>query len=274
MKYLKLFENFSNNKISKILKNLPTNKDFQIFLNNAYRYAAYEKNLKITRISLIDGYCNDVTIFIKWLFPESEMLMAPYHSFIKNNNKYYDGYNYNGVKNYNDLYFFKNNNTETLTDNITTFFDVNDKIKLLDKLFDTTDKLQILNEELNEEVWYHGTDAEFSEFKEPNDTTKPTSKLGIWFTKDKDYTQYFGNKIISAKLTYKNPYIISSNKWDAIRISHAKDVNYFNNLRLKLISDGYDAFYITGKIDRFADIDVKIPDIIAVFYTNQIQIII
>ena len=130
-----------------------------------------------------------------------------------------------------------------------------------------------LFEELNGEVWYHGTDAEFSEFNEPDDTTKPTSKLGIWFTKDKEYTEYFGNRIISAKLTYNKPYIISANRWDSMRMEHAKDANYFNNLRQKLISEGYDAFYITGKIDRFADINVKIPDTIAVFYKNQIQII-
>jgi hypothetical protein len=130
-----------------------------------------------------------------------------------------------------------------------------------------------LFEELNDELWYHGTDAQFSEFNEPDDTTKPTSKLGIWFTKDKDYTEYFGNRQIVAKLSYKKPYIISANKWDDMRMSHAKDANWFNNLRQKLISEGYDAFYIVGKIDKFADVNVSIPDTIAVFYKNQIQII-
>lgn len=130
-----------------------------------------------------------------------------------------------------------------------------------------------LFEELNEELWYHGTDAEFSEFNEPNDKTAPTSKLGIWFTKDKDYTEYFGKRQIVAKLTYNKPYVISYDRWDAMRMSHAKDAIYFNNLRQKLISEGYDAFYILGKVDKFADINLKIADTIAVFFKNQIQII-
>jgi hypothetical protein len=264
MKYLKLFENYSINSISKILKNLPQNKDFKIFLNNT---KGFKEN--ITRMSLIDGYCNDVTIFIKWLFPESEMLMSEEHSFIKYNNRYYDAYNYNGVINYNDLYFFKYNAPEY----IKPFLDKLKRIELLDKLFDATDKSEILNEGKYEEVWYHGTDAEFSEFNEPDNVTKPTSKLGIWFTKDKDYTEMFGKRQITAKLTYNKPYIISYDKWDAMRMSHTKDANWFNNLRQKLISEGYDAFYIAGKVDKFAGMNVKIPDTIAVFYKNQIQII-
>jgi hypothetical protein len=35
-----------------------------------------------------------------------------------------------------------------------------------------------------------------------------TSKLGIWFTKDKDYTEYFGQlRQIVAKLTYNKSLI-------------------------------------------------------------------
>jgi hypothetical protein len=264
MKYLKLFENYAISKISKILKNLPKDTDFQIFLNNTKSFKE-----KITKLSLIDGYCNDVTIFIKWLFPEAKMLMSEDHSFIKYNNKYYDAYNYNGVIDYKDLYFF----TENTPKYIKPFIDKLDRIKLLNKLFDATDKSEILNEGKNEEVWYHGTDAEFSEFKEPDDKTAPTSKLGIWFTKDKEYTEMFGKRQIAAKLTYNKPYVISYDRWDAMRMSHAKDANYFNNLRQDLISKGYDAFYIKGKIDKFADINLKIDDTIAVFYKNQIQII-
>ena len=130
-----------------------------------------------------------------------------------------------------------------------------------------------LFEELDTKLWYHGTDAEFTEFKEPDDKTAPTSKLGIWFTEDKDYTEYFGKRIITAKLTYNNPYIISLKKWDAMRVAHAKDVIYFNNLREKLIKEGYDAFYVKGEDDLFAGIKIRTPDVIAVFFKNQIQII-
>jgi len=130
-----------------------------------------------------------------------------------------------------------------------------------------------LFEELSEEIWYHGTDAEFLEFNEPSNITKPTSKLGIWFSKEKDFSNIFGKNIISVKLNYHNPYIISLNKWDDMRMKHAKNANYFINLRKKLIEKGYDAFYIKGKKDIFAGQNVKTPDVIAVFYSNQIQII-
>ena len=130
-----------------------------------------------------------------------------------------------------------------------------------------------LFEEMNTKLWYHGTDADFTEFREPDDTTKPTSKLGIWFTDDKEYTEYFGNKVITAKLTYNNPYIISLKKWNNIRDTHAKDAIYFHNLREKIIKAGYDAFYVKGEDDLFASIKVSIPDVIAVFFKNQIEII-
>jgi hypothetical protein len=130
-----------------------------------------------------------------------------------------------------------------------------------------------LFEELNHELWYHGTDAEFSEFNEPDDMTKPTSKLGIWFTDDKEYTQYFGSKVITATLTYNNPYIISLKKWNDMRNKYAKNVIYFDNLREKLIREGYDAFYIKGEDDLFAGEKVRTPDVIAVFFKKQIEII-
>jgi hypothetical protein len=130
-----------------------------------------------------------------------------------------------------------------------------------------------LFEELNKEIWYHGTGTKFFEFDEPNNLSKPTSKLGIWFSKDKDFSEIFGKHIISVKLYYHNPYIISLSKWDDIRMKHAKNANYFLNLRKKLIDEGYDAFYVKGKKDIFAGQKVETPDVIAVFYSNQIQII-
>lgn len=130
-----------------------------------------------------------------------------------------------------------------------------------------------LFEELDTKLWYHGTDADFSEFREPNDKTAPTSKLGIWFTEDKEYTEYFGSKVITAKLTYNNPYIISLKRWDAMRVAHSKDAIYFNNLREKLIREGYDSFYVKGEDDLFAGVKVRTPDVIAVFFKRQIKII-
>lgn len=123
------------------------------------------------------------------------------------------------------------------------------------------------------EIWYHGTDEDFTEFREPDEKTKPTSKLGIWFTNIEDFTEYFGAKIVKAKLNYKNPCYVTLEQWDDIRRDHAKDVVYFDDLRKRLIKKGYDSFYVRGQDDTFAGTKVNTPDVIAVFYKEQIEII-
>jgi hypothetical protein len=130
-----------------------------------------------------------------------------------------------------------------------------------------------LFELFNDENWYHGSDNIFTEFKEPNEMTRPTAVLGIWFTKDINFAENFGEHIIKVKLSYNKPYKISLEKWNEMRDNHAKDKIYFNNLRNNLIRKGYDSFYVIGADEKFGKYTVNTPDVIAIFHKNQIQII-
>ena len=129
-------------------------------------------------------------------------------------------------------------------------------------------------ENINPEViWYHGTDTVFTEFKEPDDKNRNVSKLGIWFTNDEGFAESFGGVIIKAKLTYNNPRIITLENWNEIRSHYYDDSIYFSDLRKKLMSKGYDAWYVKGEDDTLGGYKVTTPDVVAVFHKSQIEII-
>jgi hypothetical protein len=130
-----------------------------------------------------------------------------------------------------------------------------------------------LFENIDPEIWYHGTDETFTEFNEPDERTRPAAKLGIWFSNDSEFTELFGSKIIKAKLTFINPYKISLEEWNDMRSDHHDDPIYFSNLRNKLIEQGYDSFFVNGQEDTLGGAKVSTPDVIAVFYKSQIKII-
>ena len=128
-------------------------------------------------------------------------------------------------------------------------------------------------ENVNTEIWYHGTDEVFTEFREPDDKNRNVSKLGIWFTNDEGFAESFGGVIIKAKLNFSNPRIISLENWNEIRSHYYDDSFYFSELREKLIAKGYDAWYVNGKEDTLGGFKVNTPDVVAVFYKSQVEII-
>lgn len=125
-------------------------------------------------------------------------------------------------------------------------------------------------EEISNDYWYHGSDSKFDEFKEIGEHTKPTSKFGYWFSKTEGFAKNFGEIIYKFKLDYNNPYRISFDKWDEMRMEYHDNAKYFENLRNKLIKEGYDSFLIEGKKEIFAGVVMDIPDVIAVFEKSQI----
>lgn len=122
-------------------------------------------------------------------------------------------------------------------------------------------------------IWYHGTDENFTEFREPNERNRNVSKLGIWFSNDKGFAESFGEIVMKAKLNFNKPYVISLEKWNDIRSEYYDDSVYFVKLREKLMNKGYDAFFVKGKDDVFAGTKVNTPDVVAVFLKSQIEII-
>ncbi len=91
--------------IASFLEELPRDKKF-------LKYARLEHVSNLAREHLIAGSCEKVAKYVKKNFPEAKILVAHStqsgeHQFIELDDKYYDGYNYEGVKDYIDLHLFK-----------------------------------------------------------------------------------------------------------------------------------------------------------------------
>lgn len=121
-------------------------------------------------------------------------------------------------------------------------------------------------------VWYHGTDSKFDTFDMSKTKTGP-SAFGLWFTDDPELSKMFGENVIKCELSYKKPKVITMDQWDKIRVSHAKDTEYFKNWKSKLISDGYDALFIKERTSKFAGQIVRDGNIVTVFDQNDADII-
>lgn len=118
-------------------------------------------------------------------------------------------------------------------------------------------------------TWYHGTDKTFDDFEMRG--TKGPSVFGIWFSETEDGAKVFGDNVKKVELEFSNPYKISQDKWDDIRMEHAKDSAYFQKWRDDLISKGHDALYVESRDVKFAGRDMHDPAMVAVFDVSQIK---
>ena len=96
--------------LSDILENILDNDDF---LEDNYGALEDVHGEKQQRIRLIDGYCIEVCMFVSYYeLDDVDYYVlddggSSYHFFMKQNNLYYDAYNYRGVKKLKDLEFVK-----------------------------------------------------------------------------------------------------------------------------------------------------------------------
>lgn len=123
-----------------------------------------------------------------------------------------------------------------------------------------------------EQVWYHGTDSSFDSF----DITKTKggpSIFGLWFTDDAELAKMFGENVYKVRLSYKNPKMITFDKWDDVRERHAKDTGFFLKWKNDLIAQGYDSLYIKERISDFAGQKVRDPNTVAIFNQNDVEFI-
>jgi len=119
--------------------------------------------------------------------------------------------------------------------------------------------------------WFHGSDYKFTTFQ--NYKSNGPSALGIFVTDDKSLAELFGQNIYDVNISYKNPYKITMNKWDSIREKHARDTEYFINMRNDLITQGYDCIFIKNRtITLPSGNTFKDPNIVVLFDKNQIKI--
>lgn len=121
------------------------------------------------------------------------------------------------------------------------------------------------------EVYYHGTDDEFDEFD--INKTKKWRKFGLWFAAGKEYAKSFGENVKAVTLDYKKAKTITGEKWNEIRVAHAKDEEWFEGWKKKLIEQGYDAVKIKEYHETFAGRDMVVPEIVAVFRNEQVKVI-
>lgn len=103
----------SQNKLSKILENIIYDEDFQ-----EDNYSIFDDDLddEELRIKLIDGFCMEVCMYISdyhdikgieyYLLDDKG---KDYHYLMRYKDKWYDAYNYNGVKHLEELKFIELN---------------------------------------------------------------------------------------------------------------------------------------------------------------------
>lgn len=116
---------------------------------------------------------------------------------------------------------------------------------------------------------YHGTESDpFYTY----DKTTVRDKFGFFFTDDKDYAEMFGKAHVPYYLSMQNPYVITQEKWDAIRDAHAKDSVWFENWRNQLMGKGHDGLIVRFSFISFAGTQIRNPEIYAVFESNQVKI--
>jgi hypothetical protein len=103
-------------------------------------------------------------------------------------------------------------------------------------------------------------------------TKSGPSAFGIWFADDAELAKMFGENIMKCKLTYENPKVITMDEWDAIRMEHTKDTEFFKNWKAKLISQGYDALFIKERLQKFDGHTVRDGNMVAVFDQDDAEI--
>lgn len=147
---------------------------------------------------------------------------------------------------------------------------------------------QFINENLNNNIWYHGSNNEFSEFKLINNKGYREFDLPVWyFTKNLKYAKTYGKFLYKVKLYINNifntlnkkhfnlfvEYLQNNGKTD-IEINRILDEQFFRELPYWTcedvyycaISNGFDSVLIAEELEKHVES-------IAVFDKNNIEII-
>src|SRR3990167_6762726 len=117
---------------------------------------------------------------------------------------------------------------------------------------------------------FHGTDAEFDVF-DISHAKAFSPKFGLWFTDDTDFASSFGRNVKPARVTVRNPKIISESQWNAIREAHAKDSAWFASWKQQLQAQGHDGLLIRGEQTELAGFQVGGHDVVAAFDNSQVR---
>ncbi len=118
-------------------------------------------------------------------------------------------------------------------------------------------------------VVYHGTSAEFTQFKKPElNRMADRAAIGFWFTTSQDDAKRYGQRIIEASLKTQNLKSISIRELDFLAVSEPMPA-----ILKKLKAQGYDGLHIQAvKADPALD-EKGQPEQYVVFDAKDIEII-
>lgn len=120
-----------------------------------------------------------------------------------------------------------------------------------------------------QEKLFHGTDSNIEIFDISK--SKWNDKFALWFTRSRNFAEAFGGSVKEAIAILENPKRITSEKWETIRSSHAKDTQWFTAWKKELLSKGYDGLIIEGEKTKLGRTDVETPEIVAVFDSEKVK---
>lgn len=90
------------NKVERLLTGIWMNEDFLDYVSQSVGSPIRQ----LSQLSLINGYCGLVSLYVKKHIPEVKIVSAPDHKFLFYEGKYYDGMDIHGQTDPNKLYFY------------------------------------------------------------------------------------------------------------------------------------------------------------------------
>jgi len=120
-------------------------------------------------------------------------------------------------------------------------------------------------------VVVHGSQGFKGDAFSRDSAAKGPSKVGFWFTDDPAFGEIFGSEILPVYLSLKNPKVLTQAKWDALRVQHGGDAEWFGKWRDDLIAQGFDGVIVPGTAEKLGRFDVRSPGVFAAFRSEQIK---
>ncbi|MCP4053772.1 MAG: hypothetical protein GY739_12055, partial [Mesoflavibacter sp.] len=118
---------------------------------------------------------------------------------------------------------------------------------------------------------YHGTDADITEFQLTGD--KWASKVGFWFSTDRQFSELYGDNIVEVYLDITNPKIIDFSILDDWRMDYHNNLTFWTDKRNEWIKLGFDGLMVKGQKQEFAGFEMPINDFWVAFENSQIKIL-
>jgi hypothetical protein len=118
-------------------------------------------------------------------------------------------------------------------------------------------------------VVYHGTTAAFDRFDRTK-TGKGSSKVGFWFTDDRDFAGIYGGKVMACYLRILRPKRLTRERWNDLRGAHGGDSQWWAAWRDTALV-GHDGVMVPGQSLMLGKVPVRDPAFLAVLDPKQVK---